>query len=47
MVQIQKGIMKLMKSREFILTDQGFAKCEEYLGVNDLYDPQDPWAHYY
>jgi len=34
------------KQRSCILTDQGFAKCEEYLKVNDLYNPQDPWAHY-
>ncbi len=34
------------KQRSCILTDQGFAKSEEYLGVNDLYNPQDPWAHY-
>jgi len=34
------------KQRSCILTDQGFAKCEEYLGVNDLYNPKDPWAHY-
>jgi len=34
------------KQRSCILTDQGFAKCEESLKVNDLYDPQDPWAHY-
>ena len=34
------------KQRSCILTDQGFAKCEEYLKVNDLYDPNDPWAHY-
>jgi len=34
------------KQRSCILTDQGFTKCEEYLGVNDLYNPQDPWAHY-
>ncbi len=34
------------KQRSCILTDQGFAKCEEYLKVSDLYDPQDPWAHY-
>ncbi len=34
------------KQRSCILTDQGFAKCEDYLGVNDLYNPQDPWAHY-
>jgi len=34
------------KQRSCILTDQGFAKCEEYLGVGDLYNPQDPWAHY-
>ena len=34
------------KQRSCILTDQGFAKCEEYVGVSDLYNPQDPWAHY-
>ena len=34
------------KQRSCILTDQGFAKCEEYLQVSDLYNPQDPWAHY-
>jgi len=34
------------KQRSCILTDQGFAKCEKYLGVSDLYNPQDPWAHY-
>jgi len=34
------------KQRSCILTDQGFAKCEEALKVNDLYDPKDPWAHY-
>ncbi len=34
------------KQRSCILTDQGFAKCEDYLGVGDLYNPQDPWAHY-
>ncbi len=34
------------KQRSCILTDQGFAKCEESLNVNDLYDPKDPWAHY-
>jgi len=34
------------KQRSCILTDQGFAKCEEFLQVSDLYNPQDPWAHY-
>lgn len=34
------------KQRSCILTDQGFAKCEESLKVDDLYNPQDPWAHY-
>ena len=30
------------KQRSCILTDQGFAKCEEYLKVSDLYDPRIP-----
>ncbi len=34
------------KQRSCILTDQGFAKCEDYLKIADLYDPKDPWAHY-
>ncbi len=34
------------KQRSCILTDQGFARCEEFLKVKDLYDPKDPWAHY-
>ena len=34
------------KQRSCILTDQGFAKCESMLGVNDLFDPKDPWAHF-
>jgi len=34
------------KQRSCILTDQGFAKCEDYLKITDLYDPKDPWAHY-
>ena len=34
------------KQRSCILTDEGFAKCEDYLKVSDLYNPKDPWAHY-
>jgi len=34
------------KAKTVLLTDEGFAKAEELLGVNDLYDPEDPWAHY-
>jgi len=34
------------KARSVILTDEGFAKAEELLGVDDLYNPDDPWAHY-
>ena len=34
------------KQRSCILTDEGFAKAEQLLGVDDLYDPRDPWAHY-
>ena len=33
------------KQRSCILTDQGFAKCEESLKVNDLYDPKDPVSY--
>ncbi len=34
------------KQRSCTLTDEGFAKAEATLGVQDLFDPQDPWAHY-
>ena len=34
------------KQRSCILTDQGFAKVERLLEIDDLYNPQDPWAHY-
>lgn len=34
------------KARNIILADEGFEKAEELLGVKDLYDPKDPWAHY-
>ena len=34
------------KQRSCTLTDEGFAKVEQLVGVNDLYDPKDPWAHY-
>jgi preprotein translocase subunit SecA len=34
------------KARNVLLTDEGFAKAEELLGVKDLYDEADPWAHY-
>ncbi|HIK36698.1 MAG: preprotein translocase subunit SecA [Geminocystis sp.] len=34
------------KMRNVFLTEEGYAKVEELLGVKDLYDPEDPWAHY-
>ncbi|MBO0350067.1 preprotein translocase subunit SecA [Phormidium pseudopriestleyi FRX01] len=34
------------KARNILVTDEGFAQAEELLGVTDLYDPADPWAHY-
>ena len=34
------------KQRSCILTDEGFAKTEKLLKVNDLFDPKDPWAHF-
>ncbi|PPT08596.1 Protein export cytoplasm protein SecA ATPase RNA helicase [Geitlerinema sp. FC II] len=34
------------KARNVLLSDEGFARAEELLGVSDLYDPDDPWAHY-
>ncbi|MFP4298890.1 MAG: preprotein translocase subunit SecA [Spirulinaceae cyanobacterium] len=34
------------KARNVLMTDEGFAEAEKLLGVQDLYDPNDPWAHY-
>ena len=34
------------KARNVLMTDEGFARAEEILGVTDLYDPDNPWAHY-
>ena len=34
------------KARTVIMSDEGFIAAEEALGVDDLYDPKDPWAHY-
>jgi preprotein translocase subunit SecA len=34
------------KQRNVTLTDEGYAKAEQLLGVTDLFDPADPWAHY-
>jgi len=34
------------KARNILMTDEGFARAEEILGVTDLYDPENPWAHY-
>jgi preprotein translocase subunit SecA len=34
------------KARNVLLTDEGFAEAERLLGVKDLFDPEDPWAHF-
>ena len=34
------------KARNVLLTDEGFEKAETLLNVTDLFDPNDPWAHY-
>ncbi|MEQ9552054.1 MAG: preprotein translocase subunit SecA [Coleofasciculus sp. G3-WIS-01] len=34
------------KARNVILTDEGFIQAEKLLEVEDLYDPENPWAHY-
>jgi preprotein translocase subunit SecA len=34
------------KARNVLLTDEGFAEAEQLLGVTDLFDPNDPWAHF-
>ena len=34
------------KRRNVTLTDEGYAKAEQLLGVDDLYDSANPWAHF-
>jgi preprotein translocase subunit SecA len=34
------------KARNATLTDSGYEAAEQLLGVTDLFDPKDPWAHY-
>lgn len=34
------------KARNILMTDEGYAHAEEMLGVTDLFDPENPWAHY-
>lgn len=34
------------KARNVLLTDEGFEEAEKFLGVKDLFDPKDPWAHF-
>ena len=34
------------KARNVLMTDEGYAHAEEMLGVTDLFDPENPWAHY-
>lgn len=34
------------KQRTVLLSDEGFVEAEQLLGVADLFDPKDPWAHY-
>ncbi|MFN6568957.1 preprotein translocase subunit SecA [Dendronalium sp. ChiSLP03b] len=34
------------KARNVLLTDEGFAEAENLLGVTDLFNPDDPWAHF-
>jgi preprotein translocase subunit SecA len=34
------------KQRSVILTDEGYAKAEKILGVSDLFNAADPWAHF-
>jgi preprotein translocase subunit SecA len=34
------------KQRNVLLSDEGFIEAERLLGVTDLFDPEDPWAHF-
>ena len=34
------------KARNVLLSDEGFEEAEKLLGVTDLFDADDPWAHF-
>jgi preprotein translocase subunit SecA len=34
------------KQRNVLMTDEGFEKAEQLLNTKDLFDKDDPWAHY-
>jgi preprotein translocase subunit SecA len=34
------------KRRNVTLTDEGYAHAADFLGIEDLFDPADPWAHF-
>ncbi|MEB3232103.1 MAG: preprotein translocase subunit SecA, partial [Leptolyngbyaceae bacterium] len=34
------------KARNVLLADEGYVVAEQMLGVTDLFNPEDPWAHY-
>jgi preprotein translocase subunit SecA len=34
------------KAKNALMTDEGYAEAEKILGVDDLYNEDDPWAHY-
>jgi preprotein translocase subunit SecA len=34
------------KARNVLMTDEGFKNAEKLLGVGDLYETENPWAHY-
>jgi preprotein translocase subunit SecA len=34
------------KAKNALMTDEGYAEAEKILGVEDLYNEEDPWAHY-
>jgi preprotein translocase subunit SecA len=34
------------KAKNALMTDEGYSEAEKILGVADLYNEEDPWAHY-
>ncbi len=34
------------KAKNALMTDEGYSEAEKILGVEDLYNEDDPWAHY-
>ena len=41
-----EGDYEVDEKQQLCIDRRGICKAEKFLGLSDLYDPKDPWAHY-